>query len=345
MFCEVQRRNAPKVSILLGMFVDELIIKAQAGRGGDGVVRWRREKHVAFGGPAGGNGGNGGDIYMRAVRDLSLLSKYTGSKEFEATSANAGEKRSKYGRDGEDLYIDVPVGATVTELERERVYTFMTEGETHKILLGGRGGLGNEYFKSSTNRSPEESTKGKRGESGTFKIELSLIVDVGFVGIPNAGKSTMINALTNTKARVGSYPFTTVEPHLGELYGFILADIPGLIEGASEGKGLGHKFLKHIQRTKMILHCVSLEDKNPFETYTLIRSELGKFDPELLKKEEWILLTKSDLCTPDHIKETTSLFKKNGLMHTHIVSGELGSGVKELGDALVVHLRAKAVIV
>lgn len=323
------------------MFVDELTITAKAGRGGDGVVRWRREKHVAFGGPAGGNGGQGGDVYMRAVRDLSLLSKYTGSKEFEAEDANAGEKRSKYGKDGEDLYIDVPVGATVTELERERVYTFMSEGETHKILLGGRGGLGNEYFKSSTNRSPEEATKGKRGERGTFKIELSLIVDVGLIGLPNAGKSTMINALTNTKARVGAYPFTTVEPHLGELYGFILADIPGLIEGASEGKGLGHKFLKHIQRTKMILHCVSLENENPLESYDLIRTELERFDPELLKKEEWVLLTKSDLCDENAQKRATSLLKSRGLTHVYVLSGEVGDGVKVLGDALVSHLRSK----
>ena len=214
------------------MFVDELEIRAVAGNGGDGVVRWRREKHVAEGGPSGGNGGKGGDIYMRAVRDLNLLSKYTGSKEFKAESGNAGEKQSKYGHDGEDLYIDVPVGATVTELERDRVHTFMREGEIHKILLGGRGGLGNEYFKSSTNRSPEESTKGKRGEQATFLIELSLIVDIGFVGVPNAGKTTMMNSLTHTKARVGAYPFTTLEPQLGELYGCILADIQGLIEGA-----------------------------------------------------------------------------------------------------------------
>jgi GTP-binding protein len=325
------------------MFVDELVIKARAGHGGNGVVRWRREKHVAEGGPAGGNGGHGGDVYMRAVRDLSLLSKYTGSKEFAATDGNAGEKRSKYGHDGEDLYIDVPVGATVTEIERGRVHTFFREGEVHKILLGGGGGLGNEYFKSSTNRAPEEATDGKKGEEGTFVIELSLIVDVGFAGFPNAGKTTMLNALTNTKARVGAYPFTTVEPHLGELYGFILADIPGLIEGASGGKGLGHKFLKHIQRTKMILHCVSLENENPLEMYQMIRSELGKFDSELLKKEEWVLLTKSDLCGEDTLKEVSSLFKKSGVTNIHIVSGELGEGVKDLSDTLVKHLREKSI--
>lgn len=323
------------------MFVDELEIKAEAGNGGDGVVRWRREKHVAEGGPAGGNGGKGGDIYMRAVRDLNLLSKYTGFKEFVAESGNPGEKQSKYGHDGEDLYIDVPVGATVTELERERVYTFEKEGEIQKILLGGRGGLGNEYFKSSTNRAPEESTKGKRGEKGTFLIELSLIVDIGFVGVPNAGKTTMLNALTHTKARVGAYPFTTLEPHLGELYGFILADIPGLIEGASEGKGLGHKFLRHIRRTKMILHCVSLEDEKPLETYDLIRGELGKFDPELLKKDEWILLTKADLCTTEHAEAVSASLKARGLTHVYILSGETKEGVKELGDTLVTYLRSQ----
>jgi len=323
------------------MFIDELIIKAKAGNGGDGVVRWRREKFVSHGGPAGGNGGRGGDIYMRAVRDLSLLSKYTGSKEFTAESGNAGEKRSKYGKDGEDLYIDVPVGAKVTEQERGRVYVFDTEGETHKILLGGRGGLGNEYFKSSTNRSPEESTKGKIGEEGIFTIELSLIVDAGFAGLPNAGKSTLLNALTNTAVRVGAYPFTTVEPHLGELYGFILADIPGLIEGASEGKGLGHKFLRHIQRTKMILHCVSLENENPLDTYEIIRSELEKFDSELLKKDEWILLTKSDLCTEESVRAVVDSFTRQGFKNMHVVSAETNTGVKELSDALVKHLRSK----
>ncbi len=323
------------------MFVDELTIKAVAGRGGDGVVRWRREKRVDRGGPAGGNGGRGGDVYMRAVRDLALLARYTGSKEFTAENGHSGEKKSQYGRNGEDIYIDIPVGSTVTEHARERVYTFMKEGETHKILKGGRGGLGNEHFKSSTNRSPEESTLGKRGEQGMFTIELSLIVDVGLVGFPNAGKSTLINALTNTTARVGAYPFTTTEPHLGELYGFILADIPGLIEGASEGKGLGHKFLKHIARTNMILHCVSLEHEKPLEMYDMIRTEISKFDTELLKKEEWILLTKSDLVTEEDAQKILKLFKKRGLRDVLVVSAETKSGIKALSDALTEHLRKK----
>lgn len=323
------------------MFVDELTIKAKAGNGGDGVVRWRHEKSVALGGPAGGDGGRGGDVYMRAVRDINLLSKYTGFKEFTAQSGDAGSKKSRHGGFGEDLYVDVPVGATVTDIERDRTYTFMHEGDVHKILKGGRGGLGNEYFKSAINRSPEQSTKGKRGEEGTFLIELSLIVDVGFVGFPNAGKSTMINALTNTKSKVGAYPFTTTEPHLGELYGFILADIPGLIEGASEGKGLGDKFLKHISRTKMILHCVSLEEENPLDAYKSIRSELEKYDPELLQKEEWVLLTKSDLCEKGRAEEASALLKTHGVTDVHILSGVTKEGVKDFSDALVLHLRNK----
>jgi GTPase len=323
------------------MFVDELTIKAKAGNGGDGVVRWRHEKSVALGGPAGGDGGRGGDVYMRAVRDINLLSKYTGFKEFTAQSGSAGSKKSQHGGFGEDLYVDVPVGATVTDIERDRVYTFMQEGEVHKILKGGRGGLGNEYFKSAINRSPEQSTKGKRGEEGTFLIELSLIVDVGFVGFPNAGKSTMINALTNSKSKVGAYPFTTTEPHLGELYGYILADIPGLIEGASEGKGLGDKFLKHISRTKMILHCVSLEEEKPADAYKSIRSELEKYDPELLKKEEWVLLTKSDLCEKSTAEEVSALLKESGVSDVYILSGVTNEGIKAFSDALVLHLRNK----
>jgi GTP-binding protein len=321
------------------MFVDELTITAAAGKGGDGVVRWRQEKFMPMGGPAGGNGGRGGDVYMRAVRDLALLAKYTGAKEFKAKDGESGQKRSRHGEGGADIYIDVPVGATVTEEERSRVYTFLTEGETHRILKGGRGGLGNEHFKSSTNRSPEEATHGRPGEHGTFHIELSLIVDAGIIGLPNAGKSTLLNALTRAAAKVGSYPFTTVEPHLGDLHGCILADIPGLIEGASEGKGLGHKFLRHITRTKMLIHCVSLENEDPVGTYTLVRDELGKFDPSLLEKEEWIILTKKDTVSDARLAKVTEAFQKAGHPVSHTVTAELGEGVKELSDALTLHLR------
>ncbi len=320
------------------MFVDEITIYAKAGRGGNGVVRWRHEKFVDHGGPAGGNGGRGGDVFMRAVRDMNLLARYTGSKDFKAEEGHSGDKSSRHGSAGSDCYIDIPVGARVTDISRQRVFTFDREGEVHKILKGGNGGLGNEHFKTSINRSPDKSTLGRAGESGDFLIELSLIVDVGIIGFPNAGKSTLLNALTKAKSRVGAYPFTTVEPHLGDLYGYTLADIPGLIEGASEGKGLGHKFLRHTKRTKMLLHCISLEEENVYDAYQTIRKELGSFDKELLLKEEWIVLTKTDLVSEDIAMSKILEFKKHDLT-VYLVSGSTGDGVKALQDTLTTHLK------
>ncbi|MCA9366421.1 GTPase ObgE [Candidatus Kaiserbacteria bacterium] len=320
------------------MFVDEIRIKAKAGDGGIGVVRWRHEKFKPKAGPAGGNGGNGGSVYLRAVKDLGLLSKYTGAKEFRAESGEAGRALSQYGKNGEDLYIDIPVGSKVTDEERGFSYELTTEGETARILKGGRGGLGNEYFKSSTNRSPEESTEGTLGEEGSFFIELSLVVDVGLVGKPNAGKSTLLNTLTNARSTIGSYPFTTLEPHLGALYEFTIADIPGLIEGAAEGKGLGHKFLRHISRTKMLLHLVSLEEDNPKNVYYTISKELSNYSKSISDKEEWIILTKKDLVSKGIIKAACkSLDKLN--KRVFVVSAESGEGIKELQDSLVLHLR------
>ncbi len=268
------------------MFVDELKIYAKAGHGGDGVVRWRREKFKPEGGPSGGNGGKGGDVYIRAVRNLNQLAKYTGTKEFRAENAESGGNNSLYGKKGKDCFIDVPIGSSVTDQERGRVYELNTEGQIEKILHGGSGGLGNEYFKSSTNRSPDKSTKGKQGEGGTFLIEVTLAVDAGFIGLPNAGKSTLLNTLTNSKADIGAYPFTTLEPHIGDFFGHILADIPGLIEGASKGKGLGYKFLKHITRTNMLLHLISLEENDPISQYQLVRNEIINYEHQLEEKEE-----------------------------------------------------------
>lgn len=323
------------------MFVDEITVEAKAGRGGDGVVRWRQEKFVDRGGPVGGNGGHGGDVYMRAVRDVGLLARYTGEKAFAAPDGAPGGKMSRHGARGEDIYIDVPVGAKVTDLVRERVYEFTTEGETHKILKGGIGGLGNEYFKSSTNRAPDTASKGKSGETGTFRIELALIVDAGIIGFPNAGKSTLINALTRAHSRVGAYPFTTTEPHLGDLFGFILADIPGLIEGASQGKGLGHKFLRHVERTKMLLHCISLEETDVLHAYETIRHELTAFGAALGEKDEMIILTKSDLADPDTITKAKKALGETGRTIL-VVSGETGEGLKELTKVLTDTLKKVA---
>lgn len=320
------------------MFVDEIRIKAKAGNGGDGVVRWRSEKFRPLSGPAGGNGGNGGSVYIRAVRDLSLLSKYTGSKEFKALDGESGRNLSQHGKASEDLYINVPIGSKVTDLERERVYELTEEGQTEMILKGGRGGLGNENFKSSTNRSPEQSTQGKPGEFGEFFVELSLVVDVGLIGQPNAGKSTLLNNFTNAASQVGSYPFTTLEPHLGDLYGYVLADIPGLIEGASSGKGLGHKFLRHVTKTKMLLHLVSLENEDPEKEYYTILNELSNYDKSLTEKEEWIILTKKDLISQDKLDTVIKSIDKTN-KRVFVTSSITGEGVKELRDQLVQHLR------
>lgn len=321
------------------MFVDELTINAKAGDGGNGVVRWRHEKFRPMAGPAGGNGGNGGDVYVRAVKDLNQLSKYTGNKFFSAENGEAGTSSSCDGGNGEDLYIDIPVGSYVTDIERGRKFELKEEGEVQKILKGGNGGLGNGHFKSSTNRSPKQATEGKHGETGNFLIEVALVVDVGLIGLPNAGKSTLLNTLTNAQSRIGHYPFTTLEPHLGDLYGYILADIPGLIEGASEGKGLGYKFLRHVSRTKMLLHLVSLEHDDPVSEYYTIRNELSKYDKVLLDKEEWIILTKKDLVNQDKINKVTIELAKTE-NRVLVVGQDEPDSYKKLTDELIKHLRS-----
>lgn len=322
------------------MFVDNLTLNIKAGDGGDGVTRWRHEKFRPMAGPSGGNGGRGGDVFMRAVRDVNLLAKYTGDKNFAAENGEPGDGGSRFGKNGEDLYVDVPVGSIVTDIARERTFELLEEGQSIKILKGGSGGIGNEQFKTATNRSPEESTKGRKGEDGEFKVELSLVVDVGLVGMPNAGKSTLLNTFTNAQAKVGAYPFTTLEPNLGDLYGFTVADIPGLIDGAAAGKGLGHTFLRHISRTKMILHLVSLETEDVLERYYTIRHELASFSDELANKEEWIIFTKNDLVNQQYFDSIKNDIDKIG-KRVFILSVHDEFGVKELRDALVQHLREK----
>ncbi len=320
-------------------FVDDITIEAKAGKGGDGVVRWLHLKGKEYSGPAGGNGGDGGDVYVRGVRDVMLLARYRGEKKFFADNGVDGENQNKAGKNGDDLVIDVPVGSLVRNTSTAEVFEVTKEGEQILILKGGRGGAGNAVFKSSVNRSPEESTPGQRGEEAQLAIELRLIADAGLVGLPNAGKTSLLNALTRADGKVGNYAFTTLDPNLGVLYGHVLADIPGLIEGASEGKGLGMKFLRHVSRTKLLVHCVSLESENPLQDYEVVRKELESYESgALIGKPEMVVLTKSDSRDSFEIQRISDDFRRAGVV-TQIVSVLDDAQLKVLGDSVVERLR------
>ena len=298
-------------------FIDELKIYAKAGDGGNGVVRWRHEKYRPAAGPSGGDGGWGGSVYAVAVRDVHLLSKYRNQKEFSADKGGDGQKDSLHGAAGLDLEIMFPIGSIITNLSTDKKVSLITEGEKILLLKGGKGGRGNESYKSSTNRSPEQQTDGKSGEEADFFVELELVADVGLIGLPNAGKTSLLNVVSRAKGRVGAYPFTTLDPNLGECFGYIFSDVPGLIEGASEGKGLGHKFLRHVKRTKMLAHLVSLENEDPIATYKVIRKELEQYDKEMLLKKEIIILTKTDLIEEEQTKNILKQMKKlNPVVYT-----------------------------
>jgi GTPase len=315
-------------------FVDEVTISAHAGNGGNGIVHWLHLKGNAKGGPDGGDGGKGGDVILEAVRDLAALSRYRYEKAFTAVHGEAGRGELQTGAAGADLVLQVPVGTTALVAETGALHELVEEGQRIVLFAGGAGGKGNARFKSSTNQNPFQQTDGKPGVGGDVLLSLRLIADAGLIGLPSAGKSSLLNALTNAKSKVGAYPFTTLEPHLGDFYGHILADIPGLIEGASGGRGLGIKFLKHIERTGILLHLVSVDQDDPIAAYREVRSEVEAFGHGLAEKKEVIILSKIDLVNPGERETRRELLTRETGREVLEVSVEDPETLKAFSDRL-----------
>ena len=293
------------------MFIDVAKIELKAGKGGDGSVAFRREKYEPSGGPAGGDGGDGGSIIIVADKDIKTLMDYSYRSIYKAESGGDGRNKKQFGKKGEDLILKVPVGTLVKDYDTDTViYDVKHDKEEFVICKGGKGGKGNVHFKSSIRQAPRFAEPGEKGEEKTIKLELKLLADVGLIGLPNVGKSTLLSIMSNARPKIANYHFTTLEPNLGVCKvgekSFVLADIPGLIEGASEGLGLGHDFLKHIERTKILVHVLDIsgsEGRNPIEDFELINSELASYNIKLNDKKMLVVLNKTDLGAEDNIKE------------------------------------------
>jgi GTP-binding protein len=296
-------------------FLDQVKIFVKAGDGGSGSPSFRREKFIEFGGPDGGDGGKGGSIIIKTERNLNTLIDYRYQQHFKAERGSNGIGKNKTGHGGETLYLKVPIGTQVLEEDNKTlIYDFKKENEEFVVAIGGKGGFGNTRFKSSTNRAPKKFTKGAQGEEFWIWLQLKTIADVGIIGLPNAGKSSLLASVTSANPKIANYKFTTLNPNLGvTMYDdkeITLADIPGLIEGAHIGTGLGIKFLKHIERCKTLLHLIDITESNLVNSYNQVREELGKYSQQLLDKEELIVFNKIDLIEEDQIKEKLDKFKK-----------------------------------
>ena len=335
-------------------FVDEATIRVVAGNGGHGALSFRREKYVERGGPDGGDGGDGGSVFLVADASINTLADFRVARKFRAESGQGGAGRNKTGRSGDDLEVRVPAGTVVHDIDTGEFLADLTvDGQRQKVADGGRGGLGNTRFKSSVNRAPRKTTNGTPGEARHLQLELKVLADVGLLGMPNAGKSTLIAAMSQAKPRIADYPFTTLHPNLGvvrvgALQSFVMADIPGLIEGAAEGAGLGIRFLKHLQRTRLLLHVVDIapldETIDPAGSVRAIAGELEKFSPDLANRERWLVINKTDLLPPDELaaRRERLVERVDWSGPVFEVSAATGAGTGDLGRAVMRRLEELA---
>ena len=331
-------------------FVDEARLKVQAGNGGRGCASFRREKSVPFGGPDGGDGGHGGSVWLRAVPGINTLADYRVERTYRAPHGTAGSGNGCSGAAGSDLYVALPVGTVVRDSDTgEQLGDLAKLGDELLVARGGKGGWGNIRFKSSTNRTPRQFGTGLPGEKRQLELEMKVIADVGLLGLPNAGKSTLIRAVSHARPKVADYPFTTLYPNLGvvsagDQRSFVMADIPGLIEGAADGAGLGIRFLKHLQRTRLLLHLVDIApldpDADPVKGARAIIAELKKFSADLLEKPRWLLLNKSDLLPPaEAAARAKEIVRRLRFRGPHfLISGATGAGTPELVQAIMTFL-------
>ena len=321
-------------------FLDQAKIYIKAGNGGSGSASFRREKFIEYGGPDGGDGGNGGSIIIESERNLNTLIDFRYAQHFKAQHGKPGSKRNKTGGNGKDLILKVPIGTQIYEEDNNTlIYDFTKNGERYLVASGGKGGLGNVRFKSSTNRAPRKKTNGKAGEEFWIWLQLKVIADVGIIGKPNAGKSSLLAALTRAKPKIANYPFTTINPNLGVTYynqkEITLADIPGLVEGAHKGIGLGDKFLRHIERCKILLHLIDLSEEDLINSYKKIKLELLSYDKILDKKKEIIFFNKSDLLEKNDIDKKLREFKNKIKTKFEVISVFSDEDIKKVKKLLI----------
>ena len=321
-------------------FLDQAKIYIKAGNGGSGSASFRREKFIEYGGPDGGDGGNGGSIIFESDRNLNTLIDFRYAQHFKAQHGKPGSKRNRAGAYGKDLILKVPVGTQIYEEDNNTlIYDFTKNKEKYLVASGGKGGLGNVRFKSSTNRAPKKKTNGKIGEEFWIWLQLKVIADIGIIGKPNAGKSSLLAALTRAKPKIANYPFTTINPNLGVTYydgkELTLADIPGLVEGAHKGIGLGDKFLRHIERCKMLLHLIDISEEDLISVYKKIKFELSTYDKNLVKKKEIIFFNKSDLLEEKEINKKISKFKRKINSKYEVISVYSNKDIKKIKKLLI----------